>query len=90
LEGEPVRLPGLQRQCELRFWTIAGLARAAGVTWTAVSIAHDGGDVSKPTARKIEAALAASPPSRTALDLLGAGLLPGREEEFAATEGAGR
>jgi hypothetical protein len=72
----------------MRFWTIADLARAAGVTWTTASIAYDGGGVSKPTARKIEAALAACPPSRIALDLLQAGLLPG--QELPASEGAGR
>jgi hypothetical protein len=65
-----VRLPGLPRQCELRCWTVADLARAAGVAWATAAAAHGGGDISKLTAKKILAALEASPASATAVELL--------------------
>lgn len=65
-----MRLPGLRSQRELRCWSVADLARAAGCTWPTAAQADDGGDVSPGTARKILLALEASPPSPTAMALL--------------------
>ena len=68
-----VRLPGLHAELEARFWTIADLVRASGLTWSTVYNAERGEAVSPATAKKIEAALEASPPSSTALRLLNDG-----------------
>lgn len=65
-----MKLPGLRSQRELRCWSVADLARAAGCTWPTAAQADMGGEVSPGTARKILLALEASPPSPTAMALL--------------------
>lgn len=74
-----VKLPGLRHQRELRCWTVADLARAAGVTWATAELADDRGDVSPRTAHKLLEALEANPPSPVAFQLLGE--LPSAEQE---------
>jgi hypothetical protein len=69
--AETTRLPGLRRQRELRYWSIADVARASGLSWPTAAQADAGEEVSLATARKILAALEASPPSETALRLMG-------------------
>lgn len=75
-----MRLPGLRHQRELRCWSVADLARAAGLTWPTAAQADAGEDVSAATARKIHDALEASPPSDTAKRLLESELAAAREE----------
>lgn len=70
-----MRMPGLRQQRELRCWTVAELARRAGVKWPTAAMADSGEEVSPVTARKILLALEASPPSEIALRLFGAGAL---------------
>lgn len=63
-------LPGLPGELEKRFWTTADLARVSGLTWATVYKAEQGEPISAATAKKIEQALEAIPPSATALSLL--------------------
>jgi hypothetical protein len=71
-----MKLPGLKRERELRCWAVVDLARAAGVTWATAALADDGSEVSPGTARKLLAALEASPPSATAIHLLSGSVEP--------------
>jgi hypothetical protein len=68
-----MRMPGLRQQRELRCWTVAELARRAGVKWPTAAAADDGVEVSAETARKILLALKASPPSEIAVLLFAGG-----------------
>ncbi len=71
-----MKLLGLRHQRELRCWAVVDLARAAGVTWATAALADDGSEVSPGTARKLLAALEASPPSETAIHLVNGGAEP--------------
>lgn len=64
-----MKLPGLRRQRELRCWSVADLARFAGLTWPTAAQADAGREVSSATARKILGALEANPLSETAVHL---------------------
>lgn len=69
-------MPGLRQQRELRCWTVAELARRAGVTWPTAAVADDGEGVSHETAQKILSALEECPPSEIAASLFRDGRLP--------------
>lgn len=76
-----MKLLGLRSQRELRCWSVADLARVAGCTWPTAAHADGGGEVSAATARKMLLALEASPPSRTAMALMGEQVGVGASEE---------
>ena len=65
-----MKLPGLRREREARFWTITDLKNVTGLTWQTCATADSGGEVSPATAKKILLALEANPVSPTARSLL--------------------
>ncbi len=64
-----MRLPGLKRQRELRFWSVSDLALYSGLTRQTAAQADAGDEVSPRTARKILNALEANPVSEAAMEL---------------------
>jgi hypothetical protein len=74
-----MKMPGLREQRELRCWTVAELARRAGVKWPTAATADAGEEVSVETARKILLALEACPPSEIASRLFRVGTLAAAE-----------
>lgn len=67
------RLPGFRRERQLRFWSVSDVCQRTGLSWATVQNADDGGEINFGTARKLVAALEASPPTETMRSLAEAG-----------------